>query len=104
MNLYFKANFTAFLLFFSVQVVARQTVLITYESHKSQAMLVKKILKRDVFLPEQLIKIKFQRIPCEKSEAAIVQICVKDNKAIEFAHFNQEVVQRSLSVFWEGKI
>ena len=104
MNLFFKAYFTIFLFFFSTQALSRQAVLITYEHHKAYALLVKKILNRDVFLPEQLIKIRYQLKPCEKSEAAIVQICVKKSKEIEFAYFNQEVVQRSLSVFWEGKL
>lgn len=88
----------------SVSIHARETVLITYEHNRDQALLIQKILKREVHLPEALIKLRYQKRPCEAREASIVQICVKKNKEMDFAHFNQEVVQRSLSVFWEGKI
>lgn len=105
MNLLFKIQFSIILACFGSSVLAREAVLITYElNNKDQAVLVKKILSRDVYLPEQLIQIRYQRRPCEAREDSIVQICIRENREIEFSHFNHEVVQKSLSVFWEGKI
>lgn len=104
MNLLFRVYLSVIFLCLCGSIQAREAVLITYELNKDQAFLVKKILNRDVYLPEQLIQVRYQKRPCEAREASVVQICIKGNKEIEFSHFNHEVVQRSLSVFWEGKI
>lgn len=89
---------------FSQQLLARETILITYAKERVHAQKIKKILNKDVYLPVELIRAKYQAAPCRPQPESIVQICVKDNKKIEFVRFNQEVVQRSLSIFWEGKI
>lgn len=104
MNLLSKINLTILVFCISAPLIARETILITYELNKDRAALVEKILIRDVYLPKQLIETRYQKSPCKARDASIVQICIKENKEIEFAHFNQEVVQRSLSVFWRGKI
>lgn len=105
MKLFFKITLNVFVFgLFSFTASTRETILITYAQNKEKAQLVKKILKRDVYLPVELIHLRHQKDPCLIRSSSIVQICVDEKSELRFVRFNQEVVQRSLSIFWEGRI
>lgn len=97
----FKASLILMTLTMSTQVYARDIIIVTYKEHRTKAELIKKLLIQDVLLPKELIEIRRQSNACEESAHSIVQICIDQDEEMRFVRFNQEVVNKSLSVFWK---
>lgn len=78
---------------------ARDIIIITYGIQKDKALLVERLLKEEMKIPDRLIRRRRQRKPCQKSLDAILQICLKDDGEMSFPVAKKDVVTQSFNVF-----
>lgn len=104
MKLNFNIVFLLMLILFGLTpAVSRDVFLITFNSHKDKAKIIRKILVNKFVVPTNLINIKQTQKPCLKIRGAIIHICINENREMNFPFINREVLERSLKYFWEKK-
>lgn len=86
---------------FSTISLSRETFLVTFSEHKQRAKNVEKILMNHFSIPKELIHTQKVDLPCKKLDEAIIQICISENKEMNFPYINREILNRSLKILWE---
>ncbi len=101
MKLTFKKSllFALFFILFSVQLEAREIVLIENLATLSEGEVLKKILITKFHLPKELITLKHTNTACEARSEAVIHLCLQSDGELVIKKMNQYIVKNSLGVF-----
>jgi len=95
-------NFLPLLLILSsLNVFARDIIVITYEKDLSRAEKLRDYIQVKYSIPDKLIKMKWRAKPCRVIRDAIYQICLTNAGTFSFPIVKQTVLVNSFSIFKE---
>ncbi len=89
------------ILLFSLNLHARDVILIENKARPDELKMVLKILQEKFNIPKKLITIRSIVNDCAKDSDAIMQLCLKENAELEIVKMNKFVVEKTLRVFLE---
>lgn len=98
MKLFFRIGLPL-LLVCSLESHSREIVLISFNKHREKAESVKRIIQREIHIPNSLITLQQTKFPCRKNKNAIMHICLNQDAEMHFPQVRKEVIQKALLTF-----
>ncbi len=98
-----KSLFNLFFLSLSLNLQARDIVLITYKEYPEKAKLIQTLLEREIHIPSSLIKQSAREIPCQADREAAFHICVDGSGEMIILKRDEELAREAFSIFTQDQ-